>query len=280
MCAFGEIVSKALTLRNCVFTFFRTALYCTITALWGEEIALFLRKNAFSNVVGYNEKETPTLGSVMAGGTFISVDSSKGFKLSDLAVTGYEEDGGCWGDFYLNVLDASGRNEVSYCWFDDPEGDPVIPAGWYDSDGAVPYDSKNITFEAGQGFWIQGKGYKLQASGQVNSETVLVKTPTLGSIAISNPFPTPITLGDMSVTGYEEDGGCWGDFYLNVLDASGRNEVSYCWFDDPEGDPVILAGWYDSDGAVPFDSTTSFSAGQGFWVQGKGMTLNFDKLDF
>ena len=92
------------------------------------------------------------------------------------------------------------------------------------------------------------------------------------------------TLADLTVTGYDAptwnneisdfDGGCiGGQFILSFLTSSGTYENRYYWIDDG----VIGPGWYGSRGGDAISdgaASVSVPAGKGFWVLGKGMTLN------
>ena len=218
----------------------------------------------------------------MLGGQFMKVSGGTDqFKLSDLIVTGYSNDDGAWGELKLTVLNSYGMadtddngNKMNYYWFDNEES----AAGWYDSDGLVKWDSENIIFEAGQAFWVQGEGLTVQGSGAVNFAPVTVETNAGGNTPIANPYPVAITLADISVSGYSTDDGAWGELKMTVLNSYGMadtdadgNKMNYYWFDNEE----TATGWYDSDGAVQWSESTSFPAGQGFWIQGEGLIVEF-----
>jgi hypothetical protein len=110
----------------------------------------------------------------------VYVTRSKGFSsvgnstplnltLGQLAVTGYtapswnEEDeefvDGCAGEFNVQFLTTSGTTAATYCWYDNGE----MPAGWYNSDGsAIEGGAASVAIPAGQGLWIQGRGYTIR----------------------------------------------------------------------------------------------------------------------
>lgn len=212
----------------------------------------------------------------------MSVNSgSDTLRLSDLTVIGYNNDDGAWGELKLTVLDNAGLeakdddgNTMNYYWYDNED----VTAGWYDGNGEVRWDAENVVFEAGQAFWVQGEGLTIQGSGAVNFAPVTVTTAPNGNTAIANPYPVAITLADISVSGYNLEDGAWGELKMTVLDNAGMeaydnngNIMNYYWYDNPD----VAAGWYDGNGEVQWPEATSFPAGQGFWIQGEGLTVEF-----
>lgn len=88
--------------------------------------------------------------------------------LGKLTVSGYtapswnEEDGeyvdGCTGEFVVQFLTTSGTVESKYAWYDNGE----VESGWYNSDGsAITGGAAAVEIQAGQGLWIQGRGYTI-----------------------------------------------------------------------------------------------------------------------
>ncbi len=204
----------------------------------------------------------------------VSLNANQKFKLSDLKVSGYTAEEGSWGSFKLSVLDNAGRETAEYFWWDY---DGYYTPGWYDINGETKYDDSTIEFEAGQAFWTQGAGLNVVGSGLVNTETVICKTAGGTSrVAIGNPFPVELKLSNIYVTGYTAEEGSWGSFKLAVLDTAGRESAEYFWW-DYEG--YYLAGWYDINGETQYDAEKiPVPVGQGFWVQGAGLNINFDKI--
>ena len=49
------------------------------------------------------------------------------------------------------------------------------------------------------------------------------------------------------------------------------NELSFYWYDNED----VAAGWYNIDGDEAWDPDTAIAAGEGFWVQGEGLSLVF-----
>ena len=121
-------------------------------------------------------------------------------------------------------------------------------------------------------------GYQGQ---EANASGNTMMAPTFLSVNSA----TGCKLSDLTVTGYdapewiEEDeyyeGGCGaGDFVLQFLNANGSVAARYYWIDD--GD--VAPGWYANAGgkAITGGATSvPLSAGQGVWVLGRGMYLNF-----
>ena len=241
--------------------------------------------------MGYSQNTANATGNTMMAPTFLSVNSETGCTLADLTVTGYdpavevdedEWEGGCsGGDFVLNFLTSSGTIESRYYWIDDGETGP----GWFASNGgkAITGGAASIVIPAGQGAWIRGGGMKLQTAGAVNTSDVAKKTNSSGNTAAGNCMPINLTLGQLTVTGYdpavevdedEWEGGCsGGDFVLNFLTSSGTIAARYYWIDDGETGP----GWYATNGGKAIEggpTSVAFDAGQGVWIRGGGMYLN------
>ena len=217
----------------------------------------------------------------MIAGSFRAVaDANNQFRLGDLKGVGYSAEDGAWGELALKVLSPSGnvaKDEATglkkiYTWHDNEER-----TGWFDDDGEVQWDDAT-SFDAGQSFWVQGEGFSITDAGAVNEASVAVATPASGNVALGNPYPTTLTLADISVSGYTEEDGAWGELALKVLSPSGnvaKDEKTglkkiYTWHDNEE-----RTGWFDDDGEVQWDDDTAFEAGQGFWVQGEGFTVEF-----
>ena len=132
-------------------------------------------------LVTAGEVNTSDIAFVTKGGTQ-AVGVGNGFpvtlKLSQLWVTGYkapvwddDEEGyvdGCPGSFAIQTLDGSGYTVATYYWVDNGE----VTAGWYLSkNGKTPIDggADSVTFEAGNGVWVFGKGMTLNLPApQVN----------------------------------------------------------------------------------------------------------------
>ena len=231
-------------------------------------------------------------GATMAAGSFAAVSAANGScTLADFTVSGYdapewnEEDeewtGGCpAGRFVVQFLTGSGTVESKYAWIDNGEVTP----GWYNSNGSViEGGAASVSIDAGRAMWIAGRGYKLTSAGAVNEEDIAFVTRSSGASAVGNATPIDLTLGKLTVTGYdapewnEEDeewtGGCpAGRFVVQFLTGSGAVETKYAWIDNGE----VTPGWYNSNGSAIDGGATSVAipAGKGMWVAGRGYTLN------
>ena len=232
------------------------------------------------------------VGSTMASGSFAAVSAADGScSLADFTVSGYtapswnEDDeeyvDGCGsGDFIIQFLTRSGTVESRYYWIDNGE----VAAGWYNTDGsAIEGGAASVVIEAGKAAWIKGNGFTLVSAGAVNENDIAYTTRTVGSSAVGNATPVNLTLGKLTVSGYDApewneddeeyvDGCGSGDFIVQFLTRSGTVEARYYWIDNGE----LAAGWYTPAGTAIEGGATSVSvpAGQGMWIKGNGLQLN------
>ena len=246
--------------------------------------------------MGYLGNDTRASGATMMAGSFAAISVADGScTLADLSVSGYdapewnEDDeeytGGCNGTFVVQFLTSSGTPESAYRWYDNGEKE----AGWYNNNGtAISGGASSVVITAGQAMWIQGRGMKLTSAGAVNEMDIVFTTRASGASAIGNAARVDRTLGQLVVSGYsapewnEDDeeytGGCNGTFVVQFLTSSGTPEVAYRWYDNGEK----ASGWYNNNGSAISGgaSTVSIPAGQGMWVQGRGMTLRIPAPEF
>ena len=237
--------------------------------------------------------DTRSSGATMMAGAFAAVSATDGsYKLGDLSVSGYaapiyDEDEGetqegtgvIGGQFNLQFLSASGTTEASYDFVDDGEH----TKGWYDAS----WNSANdVAIPAGQAMWIQGRGLKLVSVGAVNELDIVRQTRSSGATALGNGTPVDLSLGKLLVEGYadpiyDEDEGetqegtgvIGGQFNVQFLSSSGTTEPSYDFVDDGEH----TKGWYDADWNSVND--VAVPAGQGLWIQGRGLSLRVPAPD-
>ena len=228
----------------------------------------------------------------MAAGSFASVSAADGScTLADLSVSGYdapewndddeEWTGGCPGSFVLQFLTSSGTVDSKYYWVDNGEVTP----GWYASKtgAAIAGGASSVEIPAGQAMWIQGRGMKLTSAGAVSEIDIAFPTRSSGFNAIGNSTPVDLTLARLTVTGYsapewndddeEWTGGCPGSFVDQFLTTSLTVDSKYYWVDNGE----VTPGWYTSKTGAAIEggaSSVEITAGQGMWVQGRGMYLN------
>ena len=242
--------------------------------------------------------------------TFVNIVDQDGIRLSDLKVSGYAELDGCWGNVSIAMLRKSGANlktengmYVTYYWYDE---DGEYEPGWYDyqenplKDGESELgNADEIVFDVGQGLCVFADqdyiGCTIDCAGQVFTAKLDYPISTDGQQRIGNPHPTAIKLSDITVGGYEELDGCWGNVSIVMLRKSGANlktesgmYVAYYWYDE---DGEYEAGWYDyqenplKDGQSELGNANEiqFAAGQGLVLFADldyvGCTINFPALN-
>ena len=187
---------------------------------------------------------------------FVSIGANKIVKLDDLVPTGNDvnKDGG----INIQLLNAYGVTVAKYQWIDWSADDDV--KGWCDSNFELV---SNITFDEGQGLWVQGtsSGAAMQSAGKVEDSDVTVQL-RFGATATGNPFPTSINLQDIVPQGenINKDGG----INIQLLNAYGVTTAKYQWIDWSADDDVV--GW--CDGNFELVTGVTFGPGQGLWVQG------------
>ena len=246
-----------------------------------------MRPCCFQFIVGYLGNDTRSSGATMMAGTFAAVSATDGsYTLGDLTVSGYDapiydEDEGetqegtgvIGGQFNVQFLSSSGTTEASYDFIDDGEH----AKGWYDAS----WNSANdVVIPAGQALWIQGRGLSLVSAGAVETSDIVRATRSSGATALGNGTPVDLTLGKLLVEGYvdpiyDEDEGetqegtgvIGGQFNVQFLSAAGTTEASYDFIDDGEH----VKGWYDASWNSA--NNVSVPAGQGLWIQGRGLSL-------
>jgi len=225
----------------------------------------------------------------MMAPTFLSVNSTTGCTLADLTVTGYDKpvlvdeeegeyEGGCsHGDFVLQFLNNNGTVAERYYWVDDGATGPA----WCDRTG-TPISAKDVAITAGVASWVIGSGMTLQSAGAVNKIDVALPMNPTRNTAAGNCMPIDLTLGKLTVTGYDDpvlvdeeegeyEGGCsHGDFVIQFLNNNGTVAERYYWVDDGETGPA----WCDRTGKLVDGTKVSIPAGKGAWIIGSGYTLN------
>ena len=196
-----------------------------------------------------------------AGASFVNVDGSD-ITLGDITVTGYTDE---YADFQIQAkqLDGYGRGGTTYYWADATvEGTKFY--GWFNDDGSVCYN--DVVIAPGEGLWIYSPStdYKIQSSGAVPKSSIAVTLRGNGAAKmVSNPMPTTLTLGDISVSGYADE---YADFQVQAkkLDGYGRGGTTYYWADATvEG--THYYGWYNDDGSVDYGDI-EVAPGEGLWI--------------
>ena len=167
---------------------------------------------------------------------------------------------------YAKKLDGFGIGGTTYYWFDINDEEIGELYGWYDDEGGVCYN--DVELDLGEGIWLYSpsEDMKLQSAGQVPSSDVAValRGNSLAKM-VANPMPVTLTLGDISVTGYGEDGYVDGMIYAKKLDGFGIGGTSYYWFDINDEEIGELYGWYDDEGGTDYNSVDVIP-GEGLWI--------------
>ena len=136
--------------------------------------------------------------------------------------------------------------------------------GWYDED---MNEYNNLNLVAGEGLWVYSPdaSFKIQSAGAVAKTSISV-TLRGGNQAkmVSNPMPATLTLGDISVDGYDKGDG-YADFEIQAkkLNGFGVGGTTYYWCDFEE-EEVPYYGWYDED--MNDYNDVEVSAGEGLWI--------------
>ena len=199
------------------------------------------------------------LNAKIAGAAFVPVSGAKTMDLTEIKVSGYDpfdpttEDGGCWGEVYVQVLNAAGKDTATYNFFDfQEEGETYF--GWYkNGEYDQPLVKGEVVLASGEGILTKcsefGYDYKLQSAGQVLTDKDMPTLLRLNARMVSNVTPVDVDLTDCYVNGYDsfnpatEDGGCWGEVYVQILNAAGKDTATYNFFDFQE-DGETYFGWY------------------------------------
>lgn len=199
------------------------------------------------------------------GGAFVNVDGSD-LTLGDLTVVGYNTTDG-YADFEIQAkqLDGYGRGGITYYWI-DVTVDNETYKGWYNDDASE--DLGDLALLPGEGLWVYSPStsYSVQSAGAV-SKTPIAVTLRGGNQAkmVSNPMPATLTLGDITITGYNSKDG-YADFEIQAkkLDGYGRGGTTYYWI-DAKVDEETYYGWYNDDASVDY-SDVEVAAGEGLWI--------------
>lgn len=238
--------------------------------------------------VGYNNANMQSDGQILTA-QFLSVgqESAKKFKLSDLSVTGYQDNetlqseyglGGT--EFVLCPLTAFGGtlDSKKYMWSDsyDPDDTHEWSGGFWDGPGDP--DEELADFGAGYWFYVDYTPFaeeqiKLVSAGAVPPIDLAYELKDDGNV-IGNAMPAPVTLADVTISGYQvnetlqSEYGLGGtEFVLCPLTAFGGTVDSqkYMWSDsyDPDDTHEWAGGYWDGPGDP---AEFAIAPGQCFWV--------------
>ena len=160
----------------------------------------------------------------------------------------------------IQTLTPYGYTASAYMWI-DYAGDSGDQTAWVDPD---TYEIvEGVTFEPGQGLWVQGSesSQSLQTAGKVGKEDVSV-TLREGATGTGNPFPTTVALQDILPSGDDLS----DNVVIQTLTPYGYTASAYMWI-DYAGDSGDQTAWVDPDTYEIVEGVT-FEPGQGLWVQG------------
>ena len=243
--------------------------------------------------MGYINKDTIT-GGQMISASFLN-PGKKTFRVSDITITGYQEDAGFYenGNFdcAFNLLDNGGRTiagkNLSFSYTDvwDWEVYAFLGGKWsnYGTE-IVPGSDDDYELDAGQAVWIQipaNDGEHVFTFGSAG-EVIQAEVPypmITGGNGIANPMAVDVWVSDLIVSGYEEDAGFYenGNFdcAFNLLDNGGRTisgkDLSFSYTDVWDWEAyAFLGGKWSNYGVeiVPHgEGDFKLSPGQGVWLQ-------------
>ena len=261
-----------------------------------------------ANVVGYNSINVARGGYVLASPQF--KDCAETTDVMDLAKlittdapcidmsdTSWEADGYC-ATIMVKTSEANPIYDCYYYCYDSDTAEPEpATAGWWKGDLATPLTDK---LALGRGAWFvipnddtlfPNESYKFTFSGATADLTKGISVPVVnkGYTIAANPFPTPITGAnitvspgvscvDMETTSWEADGYC----ATIMVKTSQQNPIYDCYYycydsDTAEPEPAH-AGWWKGDLATEW--STPIAAGQAFWIVIPDGLLPDDKQTF
>ena len=190
----------------------------------------------------------------MTGAQFFNVGVGTAVNLQDIKPTGDDTSD----NVIIQTLDAYGHGVATYNWI-DYAGDNGDEAAWVDDNYEIVTD---VTFEPGQGLWVDGSSAEqgFQSSGKVGTVDVDVSLQA-GSTAVVNPFPVGVNLQDILPLGDDTS----DNVIIQTLDAYGHGVATYNWI-DYAGDNGDECAWVDDNYEIVTDVT--FAPGKGLWVDG------------
>ena len=118
-----------------------------------------------SGIVGYNNKTLRDSGNAITA-QFLNIGSTEKFKLSDIKITGYEEDEVFkWstyeGTFFCALTKGGGTDYSEGKYFTwsaewDYDNDVFLPGKWVDfnSQPITPHGAGDVLLEPGQAVWL------------------------------------------------------------------------------------------------------------------------------
>ena len=244
--------------------------------------------------MGYSEA-TLRQDAKIAGAAFVPVSGTVN-DLTEMRPTGYdpydpvEDEGGAFGEVYIQILNSYGKDIATYSWYDmEDEGTPY--RGWFkDDDLEQPLNAGEVKLAPGEGILTKSSddGYGLQSSGQVLTDKDMPVLLRQDAKMVANITPVDVDLINCYVLGYdpydpvEDEGGAFGEVYIQVLNSYGKDIATYSWYDmQDEGTPYC--GWYkDDDLEQPLaKGAVVMGPGQGILTKSAddGYSFVFPKVD-
>ncbi len=223
----------------------------------------------------------------MVGPCFVSVGSGKSIGLSELKVTGYEDNAHYTIDDCAFVLSFQIRNndgspKATYKYADESDGESAWAGGvWSDAKtGAVITKENEIVLNAGDALWFTtpalhgAEGFYLQSSGAVFSGDCGVELNAGGKCAVCNMLPKDAGLSTIEIQGYEDNeyytkDDCAFVLSMQSLNSDGSPKATYKYADESDGESTWTGGvWSDAKTGIVIDSENEVTvkAGEGFWL--------------
>ena len=246
-------------------------------------------------VVGYFNADTEMQGQLVTMPfQTIELASEHKFKLSDLRITGYQdneflksdESYGIQGaEFQLVPLTGSMAfdESQSFYWYDpfDCDDTQTWEGGCWSPQGSLPIEEAEN--KLGEGFWLYidynaepQDEIKLVSSGEVPPIDVLYEPNMYGNV-IGNPMPCAVPLTSITVNGYQDNEFLKSDESYGIQGAEFQlvpvtgsmafdESKSFYWYDpfDCDDTQTWEGGCWSAQGSVEADEVT-VEPGQSYW---------------
>jgi len=240
-----------------------------------------------SQVVGYNQVQLNAGGKNMAGPCFISVGQTKTIGLSELKITGYEDN-----EYYMleecgfvltfQIRNNDGSPKSTYQWADESDGESTWSGGvWTDAKTGTPITKENeVVLNAGDSLWFTtpalhgATGFYLQSSGAVFTGDCGAELNAGGKCAVCNMLPKDAGLSTIEIQGYEDNEyymleECGFVLTMQSLKSDGSPKATYQYADESDGESTWSGGvWSDAKTgtAITPENEVTVKAGEGFWL--------------